>query len=543
MATLYPSTYPKAPNPEDPEFEVFEILKKLPDHYSVFYSKKFKGTKAWDEEREIDFIIFDGKSFLLCLEVKGGLIKYDGKEDKWYQNGERMKRQPDRQSASAMQSALAYLGPDAKNLNLGWALGFPNCCLPDNFQPPSGLPDPIIIDEKRFNHVQASIEAAGQYYVEQFGRSGISAATAASIISRLTKSIGFVTKVGVRIERDHQQLLEVTEEQYKVLEDLEINQRTIVRGFAGTGKTVLATEFAKRKELEGKKVLFLFYNRFIAKNAQRSFGRESEMTCTRFFKFAKSAIDKTDPDWWNTNYRKNDDSFWEEDVSLKLVDLPIDETDKFDVIIVDEGQDFKKDWFEFLEGLLVDSDESRFAVFYDEHQDVFGRWSDLPWGEKGASRKQLTENCRNTKSIINYLNDKRPTGMTPFKRSPEGEKVIERKVSSPEEAKAKFLEDISNVLSEGVDPGKVVVLLNPNKTESCLADVTKIGRMKFESISRYYNERSRSIQFTTINMFKGLEADVVFVVACEGYGKDALSEILYAQGSRARTLLYVYYLQ
>ena len=78
------------------------------------------------------------------------------------------------------------------------------------------------------------------------------------------------------------------------------------------------------------------------------------------------------------------------------------------------------------------------------------------------------------------------------------------------------------------------------KKESCLADVTKIGRAKFESISRYYDERSRSVQFTTINMFKGLEADVVFVVACEGYEKEALSEILYAQGSRARTLLYVY---
>ena len=542
MAAVYPSVYPKAANPEDPEFEVFEILRKLPDNYSIFYSKKFKGTKAWEEEREIDFIIFDGKNFLLCLEIKGGLIEYNGSEDQWYQNGERMKRRPDRQSSTAMQSALSFLGPDAKNLNVGWALGFPHCCLPDNFQAPSGLPDPVIIDQQRFNHIHQSIEAAGRYYVEQLGRNGISGATASSIINRLTKSIGFVTKVGVRIERDHQQLLEVTEEQYKVLEDLEINQRTIVRGFAGTGKTVLATEFAKRKEQEGKKVLFLFINRLITKNAQRSFDRESEMNCTRFFKLAKGYIDAADPDWWNTNYRKNDDSFWEEDVSLKLIDLSVDEADKYDVIVVDEGQDFKKDWFEFLEGLLIDSEESRFVVFYDEHQDVFGRWSDLPWGEKGAARKQLTENCRNTKSIIHYLNDKRPTGMKPFKRSPDGEKVIERKVSSPEEAKAMFLEDISSVLNEGVNPGQIVALVNPNKSDSCLADVTQIGRLKFESISRYYNERSRSIQFTTIKMFKGLEADIVFVVACEEHKEEALSEILYAQGSRARTLLYVYYL-
>ena len=101
------------------------------------------------------------------------------------------------------------------------------------------------------------------------------------------------------------------------------------------------------------------------------------------------------------------------------------------------------------------------------------------------------------------------------------------------------MEDIDTALNEGVLPGQIVVLVNPNKTESCLADVARIGRIKFESISRYYNERSRSIQFTTINMFKGLEADVV-LVAAHPYEADELSELLYAQGSRARTLLFVY---
>ena len=130
--------------------------------------------------------------------------------------------------------------------------------------------------------------------------------------------------------------------------------------------------------------------------------------------------------------------------------------------------------------------------------------------------------------------------MTPFKRSPDGEEVVERHVSGPEEAKEQFLEDISNVIAEGVKPGQIVVLLNEPKKESCLADVAKIGRVKFESVSRYYDERSRSIQFTTINMFKGLEADVVFLLADQEYDPKTLSRLLYVQGSRARTLLYVY---
>ena len=83
MATMYPSQYPKPPDEKDPEFVVYQILKKLPDSYVVFYSKKFKGTGSFKEESEVDFIIFDQKHSLICLEVKGGIIQYDGKEDKW----------------------------------------------------------------------------------------------------------------------------------------------------------------------------------------------------------------------------------------------------------------------------------------------------------------------------------------------------------------------------------------------------------------------------------------------------------------------------
>lgn len=65
--------------------------------------------------------------------------------------------------------------------------------------------------------------------------------------------------------------------------------------------------------------------------------------------------------------------------------------------------------------------------------------------------------------------------------------------------------------------------------------------IRFKQASKIVLIEGRSIQFTTINMFKGLEADIVFVVACEEHEGEAISEILYAQGSRARTLLYVYY--
>ena len=52
MAHLYPSTYPKENALGDPEFEVFEILKELPDNFHIFYSKKLVGTKGESGDRD-----------------------------------------------------------------------------------------------------------------------------------------------------------------------------------------------------------------------------------------------------------------------------------------------------------------------------------------------------------------------------------------------------------------------------------------------------------------------------------------------------------
>tara|TARA_Y100001960_G_C14527831_1_gene754567 strand:+ start:88 stop:498 length:411 start_codon:yes stop_codon:yes gene_type:complete len=133
--------------------------------------------------------------------------------------------------------------------------------------------------------------------------------------------------------------------------------------------------------------------------------------------------------------------------------------------------------------------------------------------------------------------------MIPFSSSPEGEEVYERKVRGPDEAKQKFLADIQTSLKQDIKPGQIIVLLDKPKRESCLADISTIGRYKFESMGSYYNENSRSIQFSSINIFKGLEADIVFLFVENTELEAEINETLYVQGLRARIILYVYLFQ
>lgn len=80
-------------------------------------------------------------------------------------------------------------------------------------------------------------------------------------IERMTRSIGFVEILGVRIPREAEQLIQVTQEQCETLADLEINSRIVVHGSAGTGKTVLAQEFAKRLEYGCARVIQIHLTR------------------------------------------------------------------------------------------------------------------------------------------------------------------------------------------------------------------------------------------------------------------------------------------
>jgi predicted ribonuclease YlaK len=65
-------------------------------------------------------------------------------------------------------------------------------------------------------------------------------------------------------------------EQYRVIDANEDNKLILVDGYAGSGKTILALELARRKVSEGKNVLFLYFNRLIKNKIEDQIGLINE---------------------------------------------------------------------------------------------------------------------------------------------------------------------------------------------------------------------------------------------------------------------------
>jgi hypothetical protein len=538
MAHMYPDVFPGKWDPAVPEFEVFQTLRKLPDHYHVLYSKRINGGLFGKPECEIDFIIFNGHDTVICLEVKGGVVAYDGKNRQWSKNGK-----PDidfvKQASDASHTLHRAAEFELRNAIVDWALCFPNCSL-SSHKGALEIHPAQIIEEGDLLDIETAIKRLEDHVRLKYGKTpGLKGAEPKTLLDRFNRSIGFVQVLGVRLAREAEQIVEVTNEQLEVLADLEANERMLVHGSAGTGKTILAQTFAKRLGQEQKLVLLLFFNRGIASKVRSAFERDGTVTVSTFSSFAKRLVEKLDPTWWEAQTQK-DNEFWHTTLPLKLMELPVESLPQFDALIVDEGQDFKPEWFEFLNTLVRKSENFHYTVFLDEKQDIFHHWKQFPC-QPPPAKKVLSKNCRNTRQIVDYLNKNFPTKMTSFERSPLGTPIVERAVSDETSEFAAIVEDIKRLTGkEHVKPGAIVVLINSPKEESCLRGVNSIAGFSLQSTYAGYDPAAQRIFYSTIDIFKGLEADVILLALGEKLAPGNVPEALYVQGSRAKHLLYVY---
>ena len=88
---------------------------------------------------------------------------------------------------------------------------------------------------------------------------------------------------------------------------------------------------------------------------------------------------------------------------------------RFDAVIVDEGHEFKKEWWDLVEGCLSDVHSGRLVIFYDDNQAIY-RFSVQPSTQLGPQRYAdlalapivLARDCRNGGDAFNLIQQLHP---------------------------------------------------------------------------------------------------------------------------------------
>ena len=333
-------------------------------------------------EGECDLVLLNPRRGIIGLEVKGGRIRYeDGVWSTTDRNGQthRLNKDPGEQSQRAVHKLVEFFrqrpqsNEQDRRLRYAWGV-----VLPDTFvQGPLGpsLPRELIIDKEDLMDLPGALDRMADAHELPSGP--ISAATQQRLLSAVNPLIDLVPSLASRIRLDERALIQLTQEQVSVLDLLEDAKRVAVRGGAGTGKTLIGLELARRWADEGHRVLFLCFNRFLA---ERLAENASNFTIKHFHGFCRDRALAGGVRFTPPHAKQASEVFWKEEAP-SILEQTADRLpdDRWDAIVVDEAQDFQELWWLALQSLLSDPQNGRLWAFYDPKQNIYdGELERLP---------------------------------------------------------------------------------------------------------------------------------------------------------------------
>ncbi len=350
--------------------------------------------------------------------------------------------------------------------------------------------------------------------------------------------------VSVQIRYAEEELVRLTNEQYRCIDQLDDNKRCLIEGGAGTGKTLIAIEEAKKAASQGLRVALLCYNKNLGDWMEKYFEDVPVNLRPKYVgTFHKYMVKMCKKAGERLRFPDEDDSvyFYAEDLPISTcIALSQLREDRFDKIIVDEAQDIiTKKYLDVMDKMILGGlARGKWTLLGDFSQQAIysttltgSAMKDLIEERTSFIRFKLTINCRNTKTICDEI-----SLVTGFQAPSEvwskvdGIPVQYHTYSSRDEEKKKLAEVIRSLLDGHVLP-KSISILSPVRKENSI--VSELSEFDIRDYKTYANNR---LSFCTIQGFKGLENSVIILVDIDTI---ADKQLMYVALSRARTGLYV----
>jgi hypothetical protein len=467
---------------------------------------------------EIDFVVC-GPDGLFVLEVKGGGVSCN--DGIWvttnrYGETERLRESPFKQAEGALHGLVARIPPQLSNLFVvGYGVVLADVeRLPDS----SEWDRAVVADGRDFRQFERWLERLIGHWREKDARKPTATPSQLNALRQhMRPDFEAVVPLHVSAHGVEARIAKLTEDQLRLIDVVEANPRVMCSGGAGTGKTMLALELAKRWSAAGMKTALTCHSPWLKGFLERS--AVPGMTVS----LAESIH-----------------------VAAKRVGI-----EKFDALIVDEGQDIlNMDALDRLDNHLTGGiGEGRWCFFHDVNNQSGLCGVYLPdaydyLNSFSPVRIPLKTNCRNSLPILHRIQsdlgaDVGNPGVG------DGPAVREVHVVDAQRAVRALEMELRGLLdAEGFNPGDIVVLSPFPFARSWASSLPVKLRDSIAVLddASPRNLNRNAIGFAQIGDFKGLESEVVVLVDMPGPGRcEPLRAYHYVGMSRARALLSMIY--
>lgn len=482
------------------ELDVLQRLEQsLPDDYEVFHSVAWQ-TSQGDESRcgEIDLVVLAPSGNMLLIEVKaGGLELIDGKLFKLYGRRSQDVARQSRVQHAAMLSRLAESGLHSQ---------VSSCVVLPDFRVHQAavvaLGRERIVDADGFAHLGARV------------RELLARGSSRSDVESLRRFLGNVFQVSV----DLRVLTEQLREQSRRLADgLATWVPRIgapagvlrIQATAGSGKTQLALRLLDDAALAGQRARYVCFNRTLADRVGRI-----APGAARVSSFHELCVEH-----WRRTEGEPDftaDGIFDAMAARYGADAQGFEP-RYDLMIIDEGQDFEPAWVASLLPQL--KDDGRLYLLEDEAQRLYERDGfDLA----GAVSVRCDDNFRSPRAIVTAINAlglaggsieaRNPyAGELPGFRAYDNERGLRRETLAAVEAlRARGIElaDIAVLCAQGHARSRLLkeARLGPHAVRRFLGRYTadgdpvwSEGELLFESVHRFKGQSAAGVVLTEVD--------------------------------------------
>jgi hypothetical protein len=315
-----------------------------------------------------------------------------------------------------------------------------------------------------------------------------------------------VAPLSASADRVRQDQLELTQEQYAVLDYLSLEPRMTCIGGAGCGKTLLSIE-SLRREI-GNDPILIIGTPVLAEHLRHIVPAYAD----RISSFAE------------------------------LVRLPMAERGRYGCLIVDEGQQLTNGTgFEHLSSILDGGLEGgRWRWFSDPNNQVLGEGNFDPachkWLCERSAMAALTKNCRNTPQIIAGVGLLTGADVGVAKSSGGGPDIVVMNETTREARAASAAAKINEWLRDPeIHPGHITLVTATDVEGSVIPLIAELARVPYQRWSPGRDQKpdyKRRMAVATVDEFRGLESP--FIVLCDlSVDMTELNRLMYIGLTRA----------
>ncbi len=551
MARMFPDV-PKPATQSAAESKLYSFFKRnLSEDFVVYHSVSYVlsgGRTRRPRCGEADFVVVHRELGLLVVEVKGGRVGFDPKCNRWEsigRKGPKRIKDPFQQAETCLDNIReairrsGLLDERTAEQFSAYCVALPDCQVAGTPLSAWGRAD-IVIDRSHLGDLQQRVVGIMRSRAPRARplTTGTFRALQQQVLARYF-DLGL--RLTGEIEWEKQALAQLTEDQSVCLDFLEVNPRCMVRGTAGTGKTLIALEHVHRLASQGGRVLFVCYNLPLADYLRKAVGaRENweRIWAGAYHELCREWAQRAGLEWCEPDDREQKSAFWDTDTTLLLLEAQGTIPERFDHLVVDEAQDMHRDWWPALFAMLRDPDRAHIVAFCDPLQNIYQRPESYPITSPVFP---LRTNCRNTRRICEFLAKLLDIRQRqPVLGAPGGKPVVRRYRTDAEQVE-QLERDVHTLIHDrNVRPEKIVLLGTHRLERSCLAGIATLAGCPVVETNRASDAATGGLRYSTLHRYKGLEADIVLFCDLDGNSLTCTPRHIYVGASRARHRLYLY---